>query len=63
MIEFYQKIDSWLKEHENYKPVKTKSLSDIADYIDWAWRWRKITEAQKDNVCNRICELFERGDY
>ena len=30
-----------------------------AGYIDWAWKWRKITEAEKDEVCDRICALFD----
>ena len=40
----YQKIDKALKQHENYKYYE-RSLESIADYIDWAWKWRKITEA------------------
>lgn len=63
MTEFYKKIDAWLKEHEDYKPVKTKTLSDISDYIDWAYRWKKITVEEKDNVCDRMIELFERGEW
>lgn len=63
MTEFYKKIDLWIKEHELYKPVTTKTLSDLADYIDWAFRWKKITEDEKNNACNRMIELFERGEW
>lgn len=55
----YQKIDRALKQHENYKYYE-RSLESIADYIDWAWKWRKITETEKDEVCDRICVLLER---
>ena len=56
----YEKIDKWLKEHET-KPYQTKSLDSIADYIEWAWKFRKITEEEKNEVVDRIIELFERG--
>ena len=54
----YEKIDKVLREHENHK-YSSRSLDSLADYIDWSWRWRKITPEQKDEVCDRICALFE----
>lgn len=56
----YEKIDKWLKEHET-KPYQTKSLDEIADYINWAWNFGKITEDEKNVVVDRIIVLFERG--
>lgn len=56
----YEKIDKALKPHEQGKYAGW-SLDSIADYIDWAWKWRKITPAQKDEVCDRIIALFEGG--
>lgn len=56
----YEKIDKWLKEHET-KPYQAKSLDSIADYIEWAWKFRKITEEEKNEVVDRIIVLFERG--
>ena len=53
----YEKIDRALKQHENYKYYE-RSLESIADYIDWAWKWRKISKEEKDNVVERICKLF-----
>jgi len=55
----YEKIDKVLKQHEQ-RGYGERSLSSIADYIDWAWKWRKITEVQKDEVCDRIIALFEK---
>lgn len=55
----YQKIDKALKQHENYKYCE-RSLESIADYIDWAWKWKKITEKEKDDVVERICILYEK---
>ena len=63
MTDYYNKIDTWIKEHEDYKPVTQQSLSNIADYIDWAYRWKKITEEEKDIACDRMIALFERGEW
>lgn len=54
----YQKIDTALKQHEKRKYCE-RSLDSIASYIDWAWKFRKITEAEKDEVCNRVCALYD----
>lgn len=56
----YEKIDKWLKEHET-KPYQIKSLDSIADYIEWAWKFHKITEEEKNEVVDRIIILFEGG--
>lgn len=55
----YQKIDAALKSHENGKQYHERSLDSIASYIDWAWQFKKITEAEKDEVCDRICALYD----
>ena len=55
----YEKIDKVLKQHENGKYTE-RSIDSICNYIDWAWKWRKITEAQKDEVCDRACAILER---
>ena len=48
----YEKIDRALKQHENHKYAE-RSLESIASYLDWAWRWRKITEEQKNELVGR----------
>ena len=42
----YQKIDTALTQHEKHKYCE-RSLDSIASYIDWAWKFRKITGAEK----------------
>ena len=54
----YEKIDKALKQHENYKYYE-RSLESIADYIDWAWKWRKITREEMENATDRVCALFD----
>lgn len=60
----YEKIDRALRQHEQHK-YSERSLDSIADYIDWAWKWHKISDTQKDEVVDRICALFdaEREKY
>lgn len=64
----YEKIDRALKQHENHKYAE-RSLESIASYLDWAWKWRKITEEQKDELVDRWLVAHdaawckEHGDY
>ena len=55
----YEKIDRILTQHEKGKYCE-RSLDSVANYIDWAWKWRKITEAEKDEVCDRVCALYDK---
>ena len=54
----YEKIDRVLKQHENHKYCE-RSLDSIADYINWAWKWRKITKAEMEETADRVCKLYD----
>ncbi len=54
----YEKIDKALKQHEK-NGYYERSLDSIASYIDWAWKWRKITREEMENAVDRICALYE----
>ena len=54
----YEKIDRALKQHENHKYCE-RSLDSIADYINWAWKWRKITKAEMEETADRVCALYD----
>lgn len=54
-----EKIDRALSQHENNK-YPERSLESIAHYIDWAWKWKKISRPEMMNFVERICVLFER---
>lgn len=58
-INWYNKINAAIREYEWYKPYKQYSIDWICSYIDWCWKWRKITEAQKDELCDRIIKVME----
>lgn len=53
-----EKIDRSLKQHENHKYCE-RSLDSIADYIDWAWKWKKISHEEMQSFVDRIVTLFE----
>lgn len=54
----YEKIDKALKQHEAHGYYE-RSLDSIADYIDWAWRWKKITREEMENAADRVCILYD----
>lgn len=56
----YEKIDKAISQHER-NGYYERSLDSIADYIDWAWKWRKITKEEMENAADRVCALYERG--
>lgn len=45
-----------------YNPRGMELSSWITNRIDWCWKFRKITEQQKDELCDRIIAYFE-GNY
>ena len=53
----YQKIDKYLFQHEKGKYTE-KPLDNIADYIDCAWKWHKITKDEMENAADRVCALY-----
>ena len=57
----YEKIDKCLRQHENHKYAE-RSLDSIADYIDWAWKWKKISREEMENAADRVCALYN-GEY
>lgn len=52
----YEKIDKYLTQHEKGR-YKVRSLDNIALYIDWAWKWRKITYDEMMKFTNRVIRL------
>ena len=53
-----EKIDKALKQHEK-NGYYERSLDSIASYIDWAWKWRKITKAEMEETADRVCALYD----
>lgn len=61
MNKFYDEIDKALQSYENYKPYHTRKIEWISDRICWCWKWKKITKAQMEELCDRVIKVLE-GD-
>jgi len=54
----YEKIDRVLRQHEKHGYAE-RSLDSLADYINWAWKWRKITREEMECAADRVCALYD----
>lgn len=57
----YERISGWLSRYEKGFTSCAVPLADIADRISWAWKFRKITRAQMNELSDRavmVSELF-----
>ena len=57
--DFYKEIDEVIKSYENFKPYHTKTLEWAADRVEWCWKWKKITEAQMEELAERITIIYK----
>ena len=60
MNKYYEEINKALSSYEEYKAYHPYKLEWITDRIDWCWKWRKITEEQKNELCDRVISIFDR---
>lgn len=58
MKDYYKEIDEVLKSYEDYKPYHTKDIHWACDRVDWAWKWRKITKEQMEELADRVCNIL-----
>jgi len=56
---YYEEINKELKSYENYEPYHVKSIEWICNRIDWAWKWRKITKEQMEELAGRVVEVLK----
>ena len=59
----YERISGWLSQYEKGFTSCTVPLADIADRISWAWKFRKISRAQKDELLDRAITVIELYCY
>ena len=58
MKDYYSEIDKVLKEYEEYKPYHTKNIDWACNRIDWAWKWRKISKTQMEELADRATQIL-----
>ena len=59
MKKFYEEIDKALKSYEEFKPYHTKSLEWITDRIYWCHKWKKLSQAQVEELCDRVIVIMQ----
>jgi hypothetical protein len=59
MRDYYKEIDEVVSSYEQYKPYHTKDIDWAANRVDWAWKWRKITKPQVEELADRITKVYE----
>lgn len=57
--DYYGQINEAILSYETFKPYHQYSYSWICDRIDWCWRFRHITEQQKNELCDRIIAVMD----
>ena len=56
--DYYKQLDGGVRMFEQcgYCPVK---IEVVTDKIVWCWKWKKITEQQKNELCDRMVEVMK----
>ena len=58
-MKYYEQINKAIQDYEQGKSWHDKNIEWICNRIDWCWKWRKITEEQKNELADRICKVME----
>ena len=58
--DYYAQLNKWITAWEEFKPCRKDHSTDaICDRITWCWKFRKITEEQMHELCDRMVNLFQ----
>lgn len=60
-MKYYEQINKTIRDYEQGKSWHDKSIEWICNRIDWCWKWKKITEEQKNELADRICKVMEEN--
>lgn len=58
MKDYYKEIDTCLTRLEQNK-YTIHTIDWCVSRIDWAWKWRKITRHQMEELSDRCCAILE----
>ena len=58
MKDYYAEINTHLTRLEQGK-YAMHTIDWCIGRIDWAWKWRKITKEQMDELAGRCCALLD----
>ena len=55
----YSLLINTIERYENFQYVdRALSFSWCCASIDWLWKWRKITEAEMESLCDRMIAIM-----
>lgn len=60
--DYYQQINEAILSYETFKPYHPFDYAWICDRIAWCWKFRHITEQQKNELCDRIIAVMD-GEF
>ena len=63
MKNYYEQIDRAIECYEKHSSWTPYSIDWICNRISWCWKWKKITEEQKNELVDRICKVMEEDEY
>ena len=58
---YYEEINEVLKSYEDGKPYNAKNMDWVANRIVWAWKWRKITKEEMEELADRATAIFDNN--
>jgi len=61
MKDYYSEINKVVTEYENHKSYHTRNIEWAADRVTWAWKWKKITKEQMEELADRIAAIFDEN--
>ena len=63
MNKYENEINKALRSYENNKPYHIHNIDWICNRIDWCWKWRKISESNKNDFVYRIIEIMQKWSW
>lgn len=61
MKDYYAEINDVVTRYEEHRPYFVKNIDWAANRVDWAWKWRKITREQMEELADRITKIFDEN--
>ena len=56
----YDLLIDTIERYESFRYVdRSLSISWCCDSIAWLWKWRKISEEEKDSLCDRMIAIMQ----
>lgn len=55
---YYDILNKKIQDFESSKHNSSMQLSKIADKVVWCFRWRKISNEECNELCDRITKLY-----